>query len=60
MPSSWCQPLLVAALGLGPGDKVALAVHVLRAAVEVERMPRYGFITLAVPDADFEGVNWRV
>jgi hypothetical protein len=49
-----------AALGLGPGDKVALAVHVLKAMVEVERLPRYGFVTLAVPDADFEGVNWRV
>jgi len=49
-----------AALGLAPGDKVALAVHVLRSQVEVERLPRYGFITLMVPDADFEGVNWRV
>jgi alpha-amylase/alpha-mannosidase (GH57 family) len=49
-----------AALGLEPGDKVALAVHVLRAMVEVERLPRYGFVTLSVPDADFEGVNWRV
>jgi alpha-amylase/alpha-mannosidase (GH57 family) len=49
-----------AAVGLGPGDKLALAVHVLRAMVEVERLPRYGFVTLAVPDADFEGVNWRV
>jgi alpha-amylase/alpha-mannosidase (GH57 family) len=49
-----------AALGLAPGDKLALAVHVLKAMVEVERMPRYGFVTVAVPDADFEGVNWRV
>jgi hypothetical protein len=48
------------ALGLEPGDKVALAVHVLRSMVEVERLPRYGFVSLAVPDADFEGVNWRV
>lgn len=49
-----------AALGLAPGDKVALAVHVLQSMVEVERLPRYGFVTLAAPDADFEGVNWRV
>ena len=49
-----------AALGLAPGDKLALAVHVLRSMVEVERLPRYGFVTLAVPDQDFEGVNWRV
>jgi alpha-amylase/alpha-mannosidase (GH57 family) len=49
-----------AALGLGPGDKVALAVHLLQSMVEVERLPRYGFISLEVPGADFEGVNWRV
>jgi hypothetical protein len=49
-----------ASLGLGPGDRVQLAVHVLREAVEVERLPRYGFVALTVPDADFEGVNWRV
>jgi hypothetical protein len=33
---------------------------VLRAAVEVERLPRYGFVTLTVPGPDFEGINWRV
>jgi alpha-amylase/alpha-mannosidase (GH57 family) len=49
-----------AALGLAAGDKLALAVHVLRAAVEVERLPRYGFVTLTVPGPDFEGINWRV
>jgi hypothetical protein len=49
-----------AALGLRPRDKVSLAVHVLRSMVEVERLPRYGFVSLAVPDVDFEGVNWRV
>ncbi len=49
-----------AALGVSAGDKVALAVHVLRSMVEVERLPRYGFVNLAVPDADFEGLNWRV
>jgi alpha-amylase/alpha-mannosidase (GH57 family) len=48
------------ALGLAPGDRVQLAVHVLREAVEVERMPRYGFVVVTVPDRDFEGVNWRV
>jgi alpha-amylase/alpha-mannosidase (GH57 family) len=49
-----------AALGLEPGDKVALAVHVLKSMVEVERPPRYGFVNVEVPDRDFEGVNWRV
>ena len=49
-----------AELGLVPGDKVALAVHVLRSHVEVERLPRYGFVNVTVPDRDFDGVNWRV
>jgi hypothetical protein len=40
--------------------KVALYVHALRDGVEVERLPRYGFVSFAVPDADFEQVNWRV
>ena len=49
-----------AALGLAPGMKLALSVHVLRGEVEVERLPRYGFLAFTVPDADFEHVNWRV
>jgi hypothetical protein len=49
-----------AALGLEPGLRVALSVHVMRGGVEVERLPRYGFISVTVPDADFEHVNWRV
>jgi hypothetical protein len=48
------------ALGLGPGMKVALSVHALRGEVEVERLPRYGFLAVTVPDVDFEHVNWRV
>ena len=49
-----------AALGLVPGMKLALSVHALRADVEVERLPRYGFLSVIVPDADFEHVHWRV
>ncbi|HEY7723991.1 MAG TPA: glycoside hydrolase, partial [Anaeromyxobacteraceae bacterium] len=49
-----------AALGLAPGAPVALAVHVLRGDVEVERLPRRGRLDFAVPDEDFERVNWRV
>jgi hypothetical protein len=49
-----------AALGVAAGDKVAMAVHVLRSHVEVERLPRYGFVSVIVPDHDFDGVNWRV
>ena len=49
-----------AGLDLPPGAKVALAVHALRDGVEVERLPRYGYLAFAVPDRDFERVNWRV
>ncbi len=49
-----------AAVGLAPGATVALSAHALREEVEVERLPRYGFISFAVPDAEFEKVNWRV
>jgi hypothetical protein len=49
-----------AALGLAPRTKLALSVHALRGGVEVERLPRYGFIAIGVPDADFEHVNWTV
>jgi alpha-amylase/alpha-mannosidase (GH57 family) len=49
-----------AALGLAPGVKVALSLHLLRGEVEVERMPRYGYVTFSVPDADFERIHWRV
>ncbi len=48
------------ALGVRAGAKLALSVHVLRGEVEVERLPRYGYVTLTVPDRDFEGINWRV
>jgi hypothetical protein len=47
-----------AALGLAPGMKVALSAFALRGEVEVERLPRYGFIAFTVPDANFEDVNW--
>jgi alpha-amylase/alpha-mannosidase (GH57 family) len=49
-----------AALGVSAGKKLALSVHALRGEVEVERLPRYGFLAVSVPDADFEHVNWRV
>jgi hypothetical protein len=49
-----------APLGLAAGTKLALSVHALRGEVEVERLPRYGFVAFTVPDGDFERVNWRV
>jgi alpha-amylase/alpha-mannosidase (GH57 family) len=49
-----------AALSLAPGTAAAMAVHALRGEVEVERLPRTGFVTFSVPDEDFERVHWRV
>jgi len=46
--------------GLAPGVKAAFTLHVLRGDVEVERLPRYGFVAFAVPDQDFERIHWRV
>jgi alpha-amylase/alpha-mannosidase (GH57 family) len=48
------------ALDLRAGARVAVCVHALRGEVEVERLPRYGFVAFAVPDRDFERVHWRV
>ena len=56
----WEASLPFAALGLRPGARVAISVHALRGGVEVERMPRFGYVNIVVPDADFERVNWRV
>jgi hypothetical protein len=47
-------------LELRPGSRVAVAVHVLRGEVSLERLPRYGYMTLTVPDEDFERIHWRV
>src|SRR6267378_3849820 len=48
------------ALGLQPGERISLAVRVLRDQVELDRLPRYGEIEAAVPDRKFELANWRV
>jgi hypothetical protein len=47
-------------LSLARGKAVAVAVHALRGEVEVERLPRTGYVTFAVPDETFERVHWRV
>jgi hypothetical protein len=49
-----------APLGLEPGDRLAVALHALRGDVELERLPRAGYLTLTVPDQDFEHIHWRV
>ncbi len=46
-----------AGLGLTPGTKVALCVHALREEVEVERLPRYGFVAFPIPDRDFDAAR---
>jgi alpha-amylase/alpha-mannosidase (GH57 family) len=48
------------ALGLQPGERIALTLRILRDEVEVDRLPRYGEIALTVPDRKFELANWRV
>ena len=47
-------------LRLRPGSRLAVAVHVMRGEVALERLPRYGYVTLTVPDQDFERIHWRV
>ncbi len=48
------------ALGLQPGERIALTLRILRDEVEVDRLPRYGEIALTVPDRKFELAHWRV
>ncbi len=48
------------ALGLKPGERIALTLRILRDEVEVDRLPRYGEIALTVPDRKFELANWRI
>jgi alpha-amylase/alpha-mannosidase (GH57 family) len=47
-------------LGLVAGARVALALHVQRGDVTLERLPRFGYVTFTVPDEDFERIHWRV
>jgi len=49
-----------AALGLRAGQRVALALQIVRGEVSVERIPRLGYVTFSVPDEDFERIHWRV
>jgi hypothetical protein len=39
---------------------MAVAVRVLRGDVELERLPRFGYVAFTVPDEDFERIHWRV
>ena len=48
------------ALGVSPGDRAGLLVRLIRSGAEVDRLPRYGEIELAIPDAGFEPAHWHV
>jgi hypothetical protein len=50
----------VGALGLSPGDRAGLLLRLLRNGMEVDRLPRYGELELAVPDQSFEPAHWHV
>jgi len=52
--------LPLAALGHQPGDHLALAVEVGNGAIELERLPRSGYLPVTVPSSDFERIHWRV
>jgi alpha-amylase/alpha-mannosidase (GH57 family) len=47
-------------LGILPGDELVMSVEALSAEVEVERIPRSGYLPLSVPAVDFERTHWRV
>ena len=47
-------------LGLEPQARFGLLVRVLRGEAELERLPRYGEIALAVPGLGFEAAHWQV
>jgi hypothetical protein len=49
-----------ASLSLAAGDELVLAVEAIAGEVELERIPRSGYLALSVPGADFERIHWRV
>ncbi|HQR30735.1 MAG TPA: hypothetical protein PLL32_10015, partial [Anaeromyxobacteraceae bacterium] len=52
--------LPLAAIGVHPGDELVMAVEALAGGETVERIPRSGYLPLAVPGPDFERIHWRV
>ena len=52
--------LPLATLGAKPGAKLDIAVRVLSDDVEIDRYPRTGSVSVAVPGEDFERLNWWV
>ena len=50
----------ISALGVAPRDQIGMLVRLMRDEVEVDRLPRYGELTLMVPDEGFERAHWHV
>ncbi len=47
-------------LQLSPREKVHFFLQVLRGDLELERHPRNGYLSFAVPDQDFESIHWQL
>ena len=45
---------------LRPGEKIHFFFQVLRGDLEVERHPRGGYLSLVIPDRDFESLHWQI
>jgi len=50
----------LASVGLGPNDSLGMLLRLTRDQVEVDRLPRYGELSLSVPDESFERTHWHV
>ncbi|MCA1828441.1 MAG: glycoside hydrolase [Myxococcales bacterium] len=50
----------LSALSVAPREQIGMLVRLMRAEVEVDRLPRYGELTLVVPDKEFERAHWHV
>jgi len=50
----------LARTGLLPNDNLGLLLRLTRDDVELDRLPRYGELTIAVPDDTFESAHWHV
>jgi len=47
-------------LRLQPQQRIHFFVQVQKGEFEVERYPRSGYLSLSVPDRDFESVHWQI
>jgi len=43
-----------------PREKVHFYLQVLKGDLEVERYPRSGYLSLILPDRDFESIHWQI